>query len=95
MGTTSITFRLDEEVKAKADSVITQMGVTTTSVLNALMISIAREGKLPFELVGDDYAYRQILRRELEESLIEAARPDVVKIDYDTALSGIREKYGI
>jgi addiction module RelB/DinJ family antitoxin len=95
MASTSITFRLDEQVKAKAETVIQQMGITTTSVLNALMVSIAREGKLPFELVGDDYAYRQMLRRELEESLREAADPNVVEYDFFEVMGEIRKKYGL
>lgn len=95
MATTSITFRLDENTKKKAEAVIQQMGVTTTSVLNAFMVAVAREGKLPFELMGDEQAYHQVIRKELEESIREAAEPNVKKIDYEVAMKGIKAKYGI
>lgn len=95
MATTSVTFRADDIAKKRAETVFQQIGITTTSFLNACLMVVAREGKIPFELVGDDYAYQQIIRQELEESILEAAQPDVKKIDYDVAMSGIKEKYGI
>ncbi len=75
MSTTSITFRADAELKRRFETIAMDMGLPMTGLLNAFMKATVREGKLPFELVSDEYAYKQMIRGKLEEAQAQANDP--------------------
>jgi DNA-damage-inducible protein J len=93
MATSSITFRADENLKQNFEKLASQMGVPMTSLLNAFMKASVRAGKLPFELVSDEYAYNQWIIEKLKESEKEAADPKTVMLSHEEIFGRLREKY--
>lgn len=93
MSTTSITFRADENLKRSFEQMAAQMGVPMTSLFNAFMINTVRAGKLPFELVSDEYAYNQWVIEKLRESEKEAADPNTKTLSHEEVFGRLREKY--
>lgn len=93
MATTSITFRVDENVKQNFEEIALQMGVTMTSLFNAFMIQTVRIGKLPFDLVSDEYAYNQMIIEKLKEFDKEAADPNTKLLSHEDIFGRLREKY--
>ena len=74
MPTTNITFRMDELLKKQAESLFDQMGINMTTALNAFVKETVREGKMPFDLKGDDRAFGDNISYE------ELARVDMHRI---------------
>jgi len=93
MSTTSITFRTDEELKKRFEEISTEMGLPMTGLLNAFMKATVREGRLPFELASDEYAFKKIVREKLEEAQAEANDPNTKRLSHDEVFSKYREKY--
>lgn len=50
MTTELIRFRIDPAIREKADEVCAQLGHELTDVLSAVVVRIARDGTIPFEL---------------------------------------------
>lgn len=46
-----VTARVDEKIKEKASAVLTSMSLTVSDALRMLLVAIARESALPFELL--------------------------------------------
>ena len=50
--------RIDTETKEKAEAVLAEIGLTVSHAVRLMMIGIAREGAMPFDLLhpeqGDD-----------------------------------------
>ena len=94
MSTTSVTFRIDETLKEQAEILFNEMGLNMTTALNVFVKAVVREGKIPFELVSDEYALRQLIQEKLEESQAIAADPSVKRFTHDEIFKPLREKYG-
>lgn len=93
MSTTSVTFRIDETLKEKAENLFDEMGLNMTTALNAFVKAVVREGKMPFELVSDEYALRQLIQEKLEESQAIAADPNAKRFTHEEIFKPLREKY--
>lgn len=93
MSTTSITFRTDEELKKRFEDIASDMGLPMTGLLNAFMKATVRDGKLPFELVSDEYAFKKMVREKLEEAQAEASDPNTKWLSHDEVFGKFREKY--
>ena len=50
LGKESITIRLDPEVKAAAEELFDDLGVSMSSAINIFLKQAVREGKIPFEI---------------------------------------------
>lgn len=48
--TATINVRVDPDIKKAADETLSEIGISMTSVVNALIRKIAREKRVPFEL---------------------------------------------
>ncbi|MCL2338322.1 MAG: type II toxin-antitoxin system RelB/DinJ family antitoxin [Firmicutes bacterium] len=94
MSTTSVTFRIDEHLKERAENLFNEMGLNMTTALNAFIKAVVREGKMPFELVSDEYALRQLIKASLDESQAAAANPAAKRFTHDEIFKPLREKYG-
>ena len=94
MSTTSITFRLDENLKKQAESLFENMGMNMTTALNVFVRAAVREGRMPFAIVSDEYALRERISAKLKEAEEYAARPDAVWRTQEEVFGGIREKFG-
>ncbi len=50
MAQTSMTFRVDDSLKKKFDSLCDEFGLTSTAALTVFMKAVVRERKIPFEI---------------------------------------------
>ena len=93
MPTTQVTFRMEEQLKKQAETLFDEMGINMTTALNAFIKAAVREGKMPFELISDDYAFKMKIREKLEESLSESLKPNAKWLNQDEVFEKYREKY--
>ncbi|MDO4548181.1 MAG: type II toxin-antitoxin system RelB/DinJ family antitoxin [Clostridia bacterium] len=69
MATTSVTIRMDENLKRQAESLFNEMGMNMTTAITLFTKAAVREGRIPFEIKVDPfYSERNTAR------LIRAAR---------------------
>lgn len=92
MATISITFRMDEELKKKAETLFDEIGINMTTALNAFVKETVREGKIPFELVGDSYAHQRMVIQKLREAEQYAAQPNAKWYDEDELFASINQE---
>lgn len=50
MGTTNLNIRMDREVKAAAEQIFEELGMTMTTAVNLFLRQTIRENGIPFEL---------------------------------------------
>ncbi|MGL4943026.1 MAG: type II toxin-antitoxin system RelB/DinJ family antitoxin [Thermoguttaceae bacterium] len=70
--TTSLSIRIDRELKEKADVFFNELGLTTASAFSIFVRQSLREGRIPFELsVAADPFYSEtnmaVLRKSIQE----------------------------
>ena len=61
-----VNVRVDDSIKAKAESACEDMGLTMSAAINIFLTKVANERRIPFEVSADPF-YR-------EENLAELAR---------------------
>lgn len=70
MATTSITIRMDEELKKQAETLFDEIGMNMTTAFTIFAKAAVRQQKIPFELAADPF-YSDInqarLRRAAKE----------------------------
>ena len=54
MKTVSVTMRVDPELKAQAEALCEQMGLTLSTAYTMLLKAIVRTGSIPFEIKADN-----------------------------------------
>ena len=69
---TQVNFRIDESVKASAESALKDMGLTLSTAINMFLVKVGREKRIPFEVTADPF-YSEDNVRHLEQMLQEAA----------------------
>ncbi|MCL2461498.1 MAG: type II toxin-antitoxin system RelB/DinJ family antitoxin [Defluviitaleaceae bacterium] len=94
MASASVTFRIDEELKKQAENMFEEMGINMTTALNAFIKATVRDGKIPFELVSEEYAMRQKIHKKLEESEAVAADAAARRYTHEEIFAPLRERYG-
>jgi DNA-damage-inducible protein J len=85
---------MDESLKRQAETLFENMGLNMTTALNVFVRTVVRDGKLPFEVVSDDYALRQQISAKLHEAQDYAQKPDAVYHSHDEVFGKVREKLG-
>ena len=55
MGTTSITIRMDENLKKQAERLFEDMGLNMTAAFTIFTKTVVRQGKIPFEVAADPF----------------------------------------
>lgn len=53
---TSMTIRVDEQLKKNFDSLCTQFGISNSAALNIFMKAVVRERRIPFEIRAESEA---------------------------------------
>ena len=53
MATTSVTIRIDEELKRQAEALFDDMGLSMTTAITIFLKAVVRQGKIPFEIAAD------------------------------------------
>lgn len=70
MATTSVTFRMDENLKRQLELLFEEMGLNMTTGFNIYAKAVVRQGKIPFEIIGDPFwgeANQAELKRRMKE----------------------------
>lgn len=55
MATSSITIRMDENLKQQAERLFDSMGMNMTTAFTVFAKAAVREGRIPFEIKGDPF----------------------------------------
>ena len=79
-----VNVRVDDAIKAKAESVCSAMGLTMSSAINIFLTKLANEQRIPFE-VGIDPFYSEENMARLRKSIadLDAGKGRVRKVDYE------------
>ena len=53
--TAQVSFRIDKDVKQKAESALNDMGLTMSAAITVFLKKISREHRIPFEISADPF----------------------------------------
>jgi DNA-damage-inducible protein J len=68
MATTSITIRMDENLKKQAETLFEDMGLNMTTAFTIFTKAVVRQGKIPFEIAVDPF-YSEANQARLMKSI--------------------------
>ena len=79
-----INFRIDDTIKAKAESVCSAMGLTMSTAINIFLTKLANEQRIPFEVAIDPFYSDENMER-LRKSIadLNAGKGKVREVDYE------------
>ena len=70
MATTSITIRMDENLKKQAERLFDEMGLTMTTAVTLFAKAVVRQHKIPFEISADPF-YSEENQAHLRKAIAE------------------------
>lgn len=70
MATTSITIRMDENLKKQAEALFDEMGLNMTTAITIFTKAVVQQHKIPFEIAADPF-YSQINQAHLRKAISE------------------------
>ena len=81
-----VNFRIDDTIKAKAESVCSAMGLTMSTAINIFLTKLANEQRIPFEVSIDPfYSEEHIAMLEKRIADMKAGRNtherELIKVD--------------
>ena len=92
MAQTSLTFRVDDSLKKKFDSLCDEFGLTSTAALTVFMKAVVRERKIPFEVkTRSEYETRSQAMAAFERMREDAAHSGLQGMSLDEINTIIRE----
>ena len=68
MATTSITIRMDENLKKQAEILFEDMGLNMTTAITMFTKAVVRQNKIPFEITADPF-YSESNLKVLEQRI--------------------------
>jgi DNA-damage-inducible protein J len=80
MATANVSFRMDEGLKKKAETIFNEMGMNMTTAFTIFTKAVVRQGKIPFEITVDPF-YSEANQAYLKEAIadLNAGKNLVVK----------------
>ena len=85
----SVSFRIDTDLKNKADALFASLGLNMTTAFNMFLRQSVREGRIPFE------ATINVPNSETIAAMIESIQlandPSIVTYDIDNALKELKK----
>ena len=69
MAQTTLSVRMDADVKSQLDALCADVGMTTSTAINLFAKAFIRERKLPFEVVASDPFFSESNMRHLQRSI--------------------------
>jgi len=70
MAQTTLSIRMDENVKKQFDAFCSEVGMNTSVAINLFAKAVLREGKIPFEIsANDDPFYSDANKASLKKSI--------------------------
>jgi len=83
---TQVSFRMDEDVKKQAESILDELGLNMSTAITMFVKSVIRTGGIPLELNIDPY-YRdenqKELTRRIENSISGKSKAEQVTLTMD------------
>ena len=70
MATTSVTIRMDENLKKQAETLFDEMGLNMTTAITIFTKAVVRQGKIPFEIAADPF-WREENQAEIRRRIME------------------------
>ena len=67
---TQVNFRIDEDVKEKAESALNDMGLTMSAAITMFLTKVGKERRIPFEVTADPF-YSESNMRYLEHVMFD------------------------
>ena len=55
MLSTNVTIRMDKQLKKRAEALFADMGMNMTTAFNIFTKAAVRQGKIPFDIIGDPF----------------------------------------
>jgi DNA-damage-inducible protein J len=96
MPSTRVSVNIDEDVKQGAQRVLSEIGMDLTTAIDSFLRTIVREERIPFALrTAKAYhgaAHREYISAALDESMLEAADPNIKKLSHDEAMAHLRQR---
>lgn len=77
MATTSITIRMDEDLKKQAEALFDELGMNMTTAFTVFAKAAVRQQKIPFELAADPF-YSSANMARIRDTLADPS-PNIVK----------------
>jgi DNA-damage-inducible protein J len=79
MASTSITIRMDENLKKQAEYIFDEMGLNMTTAFTIFTKAVVRQQKIPFEITAEDPFYSEENQRHLRKAIadLEAGKGQV------------------
>lgn len=95
---TSVNIKMDVEDRDAAKALFDSLGLDMTTAVNLFVKASLREKAIPFPIAAEQSEVMQErFERELKRDLM-VAEKDIEEgktVDYNTAMNGLRAKYGI
>ena len=63
MASTSVTIRMDENLKRRAEALFEDMGLNMTTAVTVFVKAAVRQNKIPFEISGDPFYSEENMER--------------------------------
>lgn len=92
--TKTITVRVDEKTKQQAESILADIGINVTGLINACLKAVVREKRIPFAMVSSEYEIQQMIRAKLDESETAANDPCAKRYTHEEIFTPLREEFG-
>ena len=79
-----VNFRVDDTIKARAESACTAMGLTMSTAINIFLTKLANEQRIPFEVAVDPFYSEENMAR-LRKSIadLNAGKGTVHEVNYE------------
>ena len=85
----SVSFRIDSDLKAQAESLFKELGLNMTTAFNIFLKQSVREGKIPFDVSLQSPNAETIAA--LVESKELMSNPNTIKYDVEEALRELKK----
>jgi len=85
---------VDEDTKREAETILEDIGLNMTMLLNACLKAVVREKRVPFALVSSEYEHQQMIRAKLKESEAAANDPIAKRYTHEEIFAPLRKQYG-
>lgn len=87
MAQTTVTIRMDENLKQAFDAICNELGMTMTTAITMLAKKMTRENRLPFEVSVDPFfgegnmRYLSEIMKDIETGKARFAAHDLIEVD--------------
>ncbi len=78
MSQTTLSVRMDVELKRQLDALCADVGMTTSTAINMFAKAFVRERRLPFEVVASDLFYSEANMKHLQRSIKQLEEGQVI-----------------